>query len=166
MYEVAHGGDAATRRALVFIVCSSLAAAAGSYLFPVRFGPVLYRPTFFEMAWHVVFAVFAVFFSLGLMSVFAHRFFKARVSFESFFRVVGHGYAVGLLYLFPFFSLLIFGWILLMVWRVLHTVFDLDLWEALWCVLATALVWGLLIAGVQGLTPGHLFGGLYLLPTF
>lgn len=114
----------ATRMAVFFIVVSSFFGAMGSRLFPsyAYHGLVVYRPTFFQIFEQTIAASFMLIFAIFLVHFFAVKFFKARGSFEEFFRVAGYAYVVGILNIYPLLVLLVGLWILVVLWKALTVV--------------------------------------------
>jgi hypothetical protein len=116
--------SSATRMAALFIVVASFLGSLGSMLFPsyAYRGLVMYRPTFFQVFEQTFAASLMLIFAIFLVHFIAVRLFKARGSFEEFFRVAGYAYIVGILNIYPAFALVSGLWILVVLWKALTVV--------------------------------------------
>lgn len=142
-----------TQMAVLFVLMASFAGAFGPFFFPIHQGPVSYSPTFFEALMNGVTASLMVFLSLYLVNLIADRVFHAKGSFEVFFRVVGYGYLVGLLNIFPALNFISSLWILVIVYKVLKMFKHLSARDAVLTLVILAVVYGLLIMLLSGLNP-------------
>ena len=164
MRAVAHD-RALTRPALFFIILSSLAGAAGSLIFPIRYGEVIYVPTFFDALFNAISAIFFVGLVLYVLNFIADRFFQGKGTFLMFFRVVGYGYVVGILNLFPVLNFAVGIWMLILLWKILIYVKELTPRNAVF-TLVILMVLGVFFGMLWGnLNPGDLYGRLYVMPT-
>jgi len=154
----------ATGSAVLIIAISSFAGALGSLLFPVRYGPVTYRPTLLEAFGHAIVAIFLVVLVVYLIHIVANNLFKAHGDFVSLFRVVGHGYVIGVLTFFPVLSVVVLLWMLVLIVRILKDVKRLSTENAVISVILAGLTVFVILALFQNLNADNLYGGLYLVP--
>lgn len=163
MHSVAQDKEA-TGPALTMIVLASMAGAIGSFAFPVRYGPVVYRPTLFEAFSHALIGFVLV---LGLiygLHLLADHFFKGQNSFESFLRVMGYGYVIGFLNVFPVLTLVVAIWMVVILIKSLVEVKKLTAEHAVISFVIAVVSLFVLFGLFQGLNAANLYGGLYLSP--
>jgi hypothetical protein len=156
---------AVTPLATILIVLGSFAGALGSYVFPIEYGPVTYRTTVFEAIANGITAAFWIVVMLLTLNFVADRLFKGHGSFQSFLRVVGYGYIIGLFGLFPILSVLVGIWALIILFKALHYVKGLSVEQSALSLLLTAGFLLLLFSLLGEVTAANLYGGLYVLPT-
>ncbi len=154
----------ATGPAVLIIAISSFAGAIGSLLFPVKYGPVTYRPTLMEAIGHALIAILFVLAVVYLLHLIANHLFKAHGDYVSLLRVVGHGYVIGFLNIFPALSVLVLLWMLVMQVRILKDIKRLTTENAVIAMILTGIVVFVFLALFQDLNADNLYGGLYLVP--
>jgi len=154
----------ATRIAVLIIFLSSLAGAMGSLLFPVKYGPVVYRPTVFEALSHALVAFFLILGSIYLLHFVANRFFKAHGTFDGLLRVIGHGYIIGFLNIFPVLALVVFLWMMVFIVKTLIEIKKLTAEKAIMALIVAVVVVFVFLTIFQDLNADNLYGGLYVIP--
>lgn len=157
--EVAHDRQV-TPVALGFIAVSSLAGAFGAVLFPVEVGPVVYRPTFFEASIHGILAFFWMLLLVLLLHHIAQRFFGGEGSYWGTVRMVGYGYAVGVLNLIPWLSPFILIWMMVLALRALHHGKGLTPNQAGLTLLSVIVIFAVMALIFQSIDPANLYGGI------
>lgn len=159
--ETAHD-PAATRGAILWIALATLAGAAGSVFFPIDYKGVRYQPTLLEALGQAIFSFTLIVGFLYVVHFLAHRLFKGRAAFAPFFRVLGYGYRVGLLSIFPGLGFLVALWMFFLVIKGLEGIDGLKAQEAVFTLLLTLMAFVVLFFLGVGLNPGSLYGGFYL----
>lgn len=157
----------ATRMAVLFIVLSSFLGGLGSMLFPsyAYRGLVVYRPTLFQVFEQTIAASLMLIFAIFLVHFFAVQLFKARGSFEEFFRVAGYAYVVGILNFCPPLTLVVGLWTLVVLWKALIVVKRMAREKAVLTLVAVLVVFcSLYFFLFTSILSTNLFGGLYFTP--
>lgn len=157
--EVAHDRQG-TPLALGFIAVSSFAGAFGAVLFPVEVGPVVYRPTVFEALIHGTLAFFWMLLLVLLLHHIAQQFFHGQGSYWALVRMVGYGYAVGILNLIPWLSPFILIWMMVLSLRALHHGKGLTPNQAGLTLLSVIVIFAVMALLFQSIDPANLYGGL------
>lgn len=153
-----------TPLATILIIVSSFAGALGSYVFPISVGIVQYRPTLLEALFSGVGAVFWVVIALFILNWISDRLFMGKGTFQSFLRVVGYGYVVGLLGFFPLLSVVVGLWMVAVVFKALMITKGLNWEKSALVLLFTVVIMMTLFSLLGEVTPAHLYGGLYVAP--
>jgi hypothetical protein len=154
----------ATSGAVLWIALATLAGAAGSVIFPIDYKGVRYQPTILEAFGQAFFSFALIVGVLYAVHFVGNRLFKGRVAFGPFFRVLGYGYVVGLLSIFPILGFLVALWILFFTVKTLQTIDGLKPQQAIFSVLLTVMAVTVVFFLAMGLNPGALYGGFYLIP--
>ncbi len=157
--EVAHNRHL-TLSALGFIAASSLAGAFGAVLFPVEVGPVVYRPTVFEALVHGVLAFLWMLLLILFLQGIAQRFFGGAGSYWGLVRMMGYGYAVGILNLIPWLSPFVLIWMMVLSLRALHHGKGLTPNQAGLTLLAVIVIFAVMALLFQNINPANLYGGI------
>lgn len=157
--EVAHDRRA-TPLALGFVAVSSLAGAFGAFLFPIEMGPVVYRPTIFEALVHGISAFFWILLLVVLLHHIAQRFFSGAGSYWSLVRMMGYGYAVGVLNFIPWFSPFILIWMMVLTLRALHHGKGLTPNQAGLTLFSVIVIFAVTALLFQSIDPANLYGGI------
>jgi hypothetical protein len=156
--------QSATWPAIIIVIVASFCGAFGSILFPIKYGPVIYRPTFLEAVGHAIVAVFLFLIIVYLLHLVANHLFQARGDYLSLLRVIGHGYIIGVLSLLPVLSILVLIWGLVLLVRILKDVKRLKAEQAIIAVVLVGMVIFVFLAIFQDLNADNLYGALYLVP--
>lgn len=158
------GDQSLTWEAVFIIAFSSFCGAFGSYVFPLKYGPVTYQPTMIEAFGHFLIAIFLFLGVVYLLHLAANYLFKAHGDYFSLLRVTGHGYVIGVLNVMPVLSILVFVWMLVLLVRILKDIKKLTVEQAIICMVVTGIIVFVLMALFQDLNADNLYGGLYLIP--
>ena len=157
----------ATRMALLFIVGGSFFGGVGLRLFPsyAYRGLVIYRPTLFQIFEQTFVASLLLIFAIFLVHFFAVKFFKARGSFEEFFRVAGYAYVAGVLNIYPLLTLGVGLWTLVVLWKALTVVKRMTREKAVLTLVAVLVVFSFLYFFLfMSVLSTNLLGGQYFTP--
>lgn len=157
----------ATRMAALFIVISSFLGGMGSMLFPsyVYRGLVVYRPTLFQVFEQTLAASLMLILAIFLVHFVAVQLFKARGSFEEFFRVAGYAYVVGILNIYPPLTLVVGLWTLVVLWKALTVVKRMAREKAVLTLVAVLFIFcAFYFFLFTSILSTNLFGGLYFTP--
>lgn len=154
----------ATRMALLFIFASTFAGGLGAWVFPIHYGPVVYRATLLQTFGNILGACALILAGIYVLNHLANRWFKGVGSFETLFRVVGYGYVVGLLYFVPMLDLLVSLWILVLLVKTLIHVKRLTPEYAVISLVVMGLLFAVFLSLFENLNPANLYGGLFVIP--
>ncbi len=154
MLQVAKGSRDALEVAIVFLFIGAILSYIGGLMSPLTINGVAW-PVPIKL--RIVAAIVQVGLMLGIIGVLTGmaRFFRAPVTFEQLFRVLGYGAIIFVVTIFPSLLLLAFGWWFAVAFVALRSLGQLESDRALVAVLVAVLVL-FLVARTA------VMGGLYL----
>ncbi|MFA6529218.1 MAG: hypothetical protein WCT46_06835 [Candidatus Gracilibacteria bacterium] len=144
----------------IFILLAAFAMAFQSYLFPVRFMGIVYRPGLDTVIVQAIFYAVCSAVGIFILGLVAEKLFKGKVKPCEFFRVCGYAALLGIVSLLPMVGMLAGLWMLVVYFMALKNVQKLDDVPAIGALVVAAVA-VVVVAGVLGAVfGGMMYGGM------
>lgn len=130
MLHVSKDAKDAVEVSIVFLITGAILSYIGSYLYPMEFGGKVRDLAILSRITSVIAQVLIIIGIIWLISFMARK-FRAPLTFNQFFRILGYASIIFVITFFPFLMLLAFAWWFSVAYIAIRNIGQLDMDRAL-----------------------------------